>query len=82
MIIKWSRKGEFLSCEKFPECRHAESITTDVACPTCKNGKLVKRRNKRGQFFYGCSTYPACSFTSRNLPKEKSDEASVGQDEE
>jgi len=71
LVVKWSRRGEFLSCEKFPECRYAESITTDVACPTCKDGKLVKRRNQRGQFFYGCSRFPECRFTSRWLPNIK-----------
>ena len=68
LVIKWSRRGEFLSCEKFPECRYAESITTDVACPDCKEGKLIKRRNQRGQFFYGCSRFPECRYTSRWLP--------------
>ncbi|MBU2044554.1 MAG: type I DNA topoisomerase [Candidatus Omnitrophica bacterium] len=68
MIIKWSRKGRFLSCEHFPKCKYAESITTDVVCPQCKEGKLVERRNKRGQVFFGCSSFPKCTYTSRNLP--------------
>ncbi|MDD5069962.1 MAG: type I DNA topoisomerase [Candidatus Omnitrophica bacterium] len=70
LVIKWSRKGKFLSCSDFPKCRYAESITTEVACPECKKGKLIRRRNKRGQFFYGCSAFPECRFTSRDLPKE------------
>ena len=70
MVIKWSRKGRFLSCEHFPKCKYAESITTDVNCPDCKEGKLIERRNKRGQFFYGCSNFPECRFTSRSLPKQ------------
>ena len=28
MVVKWSRKGKFLSCSGFPECRYAKSITT------------------------------------------------------
>jgi DNA topoisomerase-1 len=68
LVIKWSRKGRFLSCSKFPQCRYAESITTEVNCPQCKVGKLIERRNKRGQHFYGCSKFPDCRFTSRNLP--------------
>jgi DNA topoisomerase-1 len=70
MVIKWSKKGRFLSCASFPKCRYAESITTGVPCPDCKEGKLIERRNKRGQFFYGCSRFPACHYTARNLPNE------------
>lgn len=69
LVIKWSRRGRFLSCSKFPECRYAESITTDVSCPLCKEGKLIERRNKRGQNFYGCSKFPACRYTIRRLPE-------------
>ncbi|MFH1319021.1 MAG: type I DNA topoisomerase [Candidatus Omnitrophota bacterium] len=78
LVIKWSRKGKFLSCETFPTCRYAESITTDVSCPDCKEGKLIQRRNKKGQFFYGCSKFPECHFTSRKLPEETKSE-SVGE---
>jgi DNA topoisomerase-1 len=71
LVIKWSRRGKFLSCQKFPECRYAESITTDTTCPDCKEGKLIERRNKRGQYFYGCSKFPDCRYTSRKLPDEQ-----------
>ncbi len=78
LVIKWSRRGRFLSCSAFPECKFAKSITTDVVCPGCGQGKLIERKNKRGQRFYGCSRYPECTYTSRTLPKEtepKSQEA-------
>lgn len=71
MVIKWSKKGRFLSCGEFPKCKYAESITTEVICPLCKEGKLLERRNKRGQFFYGCTKYPACTYTSRKLPQDE-----------
>ncbi|MBD3246190.1 MAG: type I DNA topoisomerase [Candidatus Omnitrophica bacterium] len=70
LIIKWSRKGRFLSCEKYPQCKYAESITTGVKCPDCKEGELIERRNRRGQRFYGCSKFPECRFTSRTLPDD------------
>jgi len=73
MVIKWSRRGKFLSCSTFPACRYAESITSGVACPGCKAGQLIQRRNKRGQLFYGCSKYPACTYTSRTLEAEAQD---------
>jgi len=68
MVVKWSRRGRFLSCENFPKCRYAESITSGVACPGCKEGQLIERRNRRGQNFYGCSKFPKCTYTSRHLP--------------
>lgn len=74
MILKWSRRGRFLSCEHFPKCRHAESITTGVPCPECEEGLLVERKNKRGQDFYGCSKFPECRYTSRGLPQSEENE--------
>ena len=42
----------------------------DVACPRCVRGKLRKRENaKNGNFFYGCSNFPLCEYTSRACPK-------------
>jgi DNA topoisomerase I len=71
MIVKWGRRGKFLSCSAFPECKFSKSITSGVKCPQpdC-GGELIERRSKRG-FFYGCSNFPKCTFTSRNLPGEK-----------
>jgi len=74
LIVKWGRRGKFLSCSAFPECKNSKSITSGVKCPleNC-GGELIERRSKRG-FFYGCSNFPKCTFTSRNLPDDK-DEA-------
>jgi len=72
MIIKWGRKGKFLSCSGFPECKYSKSISSGVVCPEpgC-GGELIERRSRRG-FFFGCSHYPRCRFTSRTLPQDKS----------
>ncbi|MDP2044516.1 MAG: type I DNA topoisomerase [Candidatus Omnitrophota bacterium] len=69
MIIKWGRRGKFLSCSGFPECKNSKSIGSGVKCPqeNC-GGELIERRSKRG-FFYGCSNFPKCTFTSRALPE-------------
>jgi DNA topoisomerase-1 len=71
MVIKWGRKGKFLSCSAFPECKNSKSITSGVKCPApgCP-GELIQRRSKRGAF-YGCSAYPACTFISKDLPEPK-----------
>lgn len=68
MVIKWGRKGKFLSCSGFPKCKNSKSITTKVKCsdPGC-GGELIERRSRRG-IFYGCSNYPKCKFTSKTLP--------------
>ena len=73
LAVKWSRRGRFLSCSGYPQCRYAESITTGQVCPLCKEGELIERRNRRGQFFYGCSKFPNCRYTSRNLPNNKTE---------
>ena len=71
LIVKWGRRGKFLSCSAFPECKNSKSITTGVKCKieNCL-GELIERRSKRG-FFYGCSNFPKCTFTSRDLPEDK-----------
>ena len=71
LIVKWGRRGKFLSCSAFPECKNSKSITSGVKCPTenC-GGELIERHSKRG-FFYGCSNFPNCTFTSRDLPEDK-----------
>jgi len=71
MIIKWGRRGKFLSCSGYPKCKSAKSITSGVKCPQegC-GGELIERRSKRG-FFYGCSNFPKCRFVSKALPQDE-----------
>ncbi|MCX5680323.1 MAG: type I DNA topoisomerase [Candidatus Omnitrophica bacterium] len=70
MIIKWGRRGKFLSCSDFPTCKNAKSITSGVKCPTGCGGELVARRSKRGPF-YGCTNYPKCIYVARKLPEKE-----------
>lgn len=72
MVIKWGRRGKFLSCSDFPKCKSAKSITSGVKCPIdgC-GGELVMRRSARGPF-YGCSAYPKCTYIARKLPDKES----------
>jgi len=69
MVIKWGRRGKFMSCVGFPECKFSKSIGVGVKCQQegC-DGELVERRSYRGSF-YGCSKYPKCTYTTRSLPK-------------
>jgi len=71
LIVKWGRKGKFLSCSAYPDCKNSKSITTGVKCPEPEcGGELIERRSRRG-FFYGCSNFPKCRFTSSALPEQK-----------
>ena len=81
LVIKWGRRGKFISCSGFPDCKHAEPFTAGVKCPEegC-DGELVQRRSRRGSF-YGCTNYPKCTYVTRELPKkegEQSAESSSG----
>ncbi|MGE5308093.1 MAG: DNA topoisomerase, partial [Deltaproteobacteria bacterium] len=73
MVIKWGKKGKFLSCSGFPECKSAKSITTGVKCPSGCGGELIERRSRRGVFF-GCTKFPECRYISKQLPGEKDEE--------
>jgi len=74
MIVKWGRKGKFLSCSGFPECKFAKSFTSGVKCPEPEcGGELIERKSTRG-FFYGCSNFPKCRHTSRTLPQSDKEE--------
>jgi DNA topoisomerase-1 len=69
MVIKWGRKGKFLSCSDYPSCKNSKSITTGVKCPQADcGGELIERRSRRG-FFFGCSNFPRCRFTANTLPE-------------
>ncbi len=83
MVIKWSRRGKFLSCSGFPECRNAKSISLGVKCPSpgCE-GELVARSSRRGARFYGCTKYPECRYMSKFLPKQEKKEETEAAGEE
>ena len=64
MILKKNRYGgQFLACEKYPQCKTARALETDMPCPQpgC-TGNLVSRVTKKGLRFHGCSRYPECNF--------------------
>lgn len=70
LAVKWGRKGRFLSCSGFPECRHAEAYGIGVKCPETEcGGELVERRSARGATFYGCSHFPKCRYITNKLPE-------------
>jgi DNA topoisomerase-1 len=73
LVIKWGRRGEFLACKGYPECKNTknftrdedgtirpvEAETTDEKCEKC--GRPMQVRFGRYGKFLGCSGYPECS---------------------
>jgi len=67
-VYRFGRKGRFLSCARYPECkfgapidregRRVEPEQTDVACPKCGDPMLLRK----GRFgpFLSCGRYPEC----------------------
>jgi DNA topoisomerase-1 len=72
MVIKWGRRGEFLACSGYPDCRNTTNFTrdedgtikpaepeiTDRTCDEC--GRPMQVRFGRFGKFLGCSGYPEC----------------------
>ena len=76
MVIKWGRRGKFLACTGYPECKNTGDFTTDESgvvkvaentsetdekCPKCESPMVIKS----GRFgrFLACSKYPYCKIT-------------------
>jgi DNA topoisomerase I len=72
MVIRWGRRGEFLACKSYPECRNTKNFkraddgtiqiakeeTVDRTCPKC--GRPMQIRYGRFGKFVGCTGYPEC----------------------
>jgi DNA topoisomerase I len=67
MLIRWGRRGRFLACSGFPECKGTLPLegeeqeapqATDEKCPECESPMVIKS----GRFgrFLACSRYPEC----------------------
>jgi DNA topoisomerase-1 len=81
MVVKKSRFGKFLACSGYPDCKNTKHLDNnfkitnekgeEIKCPKCQVGTVVRRRSKRGRFFYGCSNYPNCDYVSWQKPPEE-----------
>ena len=79
MLIKQGKYGAFYACSGYPNCKNTHSVVsnnseqaTGVNCPEkdC-GGTLVQRKSKRGKIFYGCSSFPDCTFAIWDKPVAK-----------
>ena len=79
MTVKTSRFGKFLGCSGFPECKNTKSFAGSsnavigndgklMKCLKCNDGDIVRKRTKRGKFFYGCTKGHACDYASWKKP--------------
>ncbi len=80
MIFRWSRRGRFIGCSGFPDCKNTMAIDedgnvvemekTDEVCEKCEKPMMV--RSGRNGKFLGCTGYPECRNTK---PMDGKDEA-------
>lgn len=74
LVIRMGRFGRFYACTGFPGCKYTAPLEKKEMeklgpCPKCNIGQIVKRRTKKGRFFYGCSRWPDCDFASWKKPE-------------
>lgn len=75
MVYKTGRFGRFLACPGYPECKNTKPILDEIGveCAICKrdgraDGQLVRRRTRKGRYFFGCSNYPECTYSTWQEP--------------
>lgn len=70
LVIRIGRFGKFISCSRFPDCKHTEKYLekTGAKCPDCKKGDVIIKKSGRGRKFFGCSRYPECKWASWRKP--------------
>jgi len=83
MLLRVGRRGPFLACSGYPECKHTRPAPgskeeqrpkapppepTDEVCDKC-GSPMVIRSGRRGRFL-ACSAFPKCKST-RPLPEEE-----------
>jgi len=92
MIIKWGKRGEFLSCVRYPECTNAKRFEygsdgeikiIEKVVPEVRHdiicdlcGKPMAVRKSRYGKFFGCTGYPECRNIKRIDPMIEKEKAS------
>lgn len=74
MVIKRTKKGEFLGCSNYPKCKNIKNFSrdpegkivleqpkeSDEVCPNC-GSPMVYKKGRFGEFL-ACSNYPKCKY--------------------
>ncbi|MEX1045924.1 MAG: type I DNA topoisomerase [Actinomycetota bacterium] len=72
LTIKLGRRGKFVGCKNYPDCKYTRDLDGQVRpepelleekCPEC--GKQLVRRFGRYGPFTGCSGYPDCRYIKK-----------------
>lgn len=71
LVVRIGRFGKFVSCSRFPECKHTEKYIEKIGmkCPKCKKGDVIIKKTAQKRSFFGCSRYPECDWASWRNPK-------------
>jgi len=66
LVYRRGRYGTFIACSNYPHCKyiHKENSDTGLPCPLGCGGTIIRRKTRRGKYFYGCSHYPKCRFAT------------------
>jgi DNA topoisomerase I len=76
LVVKLGRRGKFVGCKNYPECRYTRDVggqerpepeLLEETCPECGK-QLMKRWGRYGEFI-GCSGYPDCRYIKREEKK-------------
>jgi len=57
---------QLTEAQKQAHIRRVSDIAEHRVCPYCGSAMVVRTARKTGQQFYGCSKYPACSYTAND----------------
>jgi DNA topoisomerase-1 len=74
LLYRRGRRGKFIGCSAFPQCRYTASIPIPgLTCPEC-GGAVVEKRTRRGRKFYSCANWrpddeTACQWSAWKLPQ-------------
>ncbi len=72
LIRRKGKSGFFWGCSRYPDCNGLmqdkggkscmkETVApSEIDCPSCRLGKLIKRKAKKKGYWWGCTHYPNC----------------------
>ena len=73
LVIKFGKFGSFIACSDYPKCKYIQKdkVDTGIACPLECGGTLIRRKTRRGKYFFGCGNFPKCRFATWDEPVAK-----------